>query len=60
MCDPNGNPTYDAMVFGNKPQPYMTEVYARNAANPANNYVAVELFNPYPTPMNLKNYRTPT
>jgi hypothetical protein len=51
-----------ATVFATMRQPFITEVYANtdkvlntgNGPNPAG-YVAVELFNPYPTDMPLKN-----
>jgi hypothetical protein len=40
-------------VYGSERQPFMTKVYASGAGGD----VAVELFNPYPTPLILNNYR---
>ncbi|HZZ43441.1 MAG TPA: helix-hairpin-helix domain-containing protein [Tepidisphaeraceae bacterium] len=55
-------------VFGQKPQPFITEVYANNdnvsdysnsgtgiASNP-NGYVAIELYNPYSAPMDINGW----
>jgi len=53
-----GAPTvFQAQIFGIKKQPYITEVYAQNSPTPSggtpadaakNDWVAVELYNPYP------------
>ena len=51
-------PVVVATVYGNEPQPFITEVYATNAAvSPALGYVAVKLFNPYNFPLSLANYK---
>src|SRR5205823_2583424 len=55
-----GRPKYLVTVFGAERQPFMTEVYARNDPDPANAYVAIELFNPYPVPIRLTNWRLAT
>jgi len=51
-------PQYLVTVYGTERQPYITEIYARsNPADATNAYVAVELHNPYPTPIKLTNWR---
>lgn len=51
-------PQYEVTVYGAKPQPYITEVFANTetTSNP-NGYIAIELHNPYPTPISLTNWR---
>ncbi|HYO10569.1 MAG TPA: hypothetical protein VER17_16495 [Tepidisphaeraceae bacterium] len=53
------------VVYGTEPQPFITEVYVNTdtirpapaAATPnPNGYVAIELYNPYPVPINLTNW----
>jgi hypothetical protein len=57
-------------VFGHERQPFVTEVYAENdnltngpapanAPNP-NGYVAIELYNPYPVAINIRNCKLAT
>jgi hypothetical protein len=51
------------VVYGHEPQPYITEVYANtdnvrdfgSGTNP-NGYIAIELYNPYPVPINMTNW----
>ncbi len=47
-----------ARVYSNTPQPVISEVYVNTvlSTNP-DGYVAVELYNPYSTPMILKNWQ---
>jgi hypothetical protein len=48
--------TFEVDVFGNEPQPFITEIYVNNKQDPSpeiptgnpRGYVAIELFNPYP------------
>lgn len=61
------NPVAIATVYGTERQPYITEVYVNNESdtplsvsagtgvNPKG-YVAIELFNPYPVPLNLNSW----
>jgi hypothetical protein len=48
---------YQATIYGAEKQPYITQVYARNDPTPANSWVGIEIYNPYPTPMTLTNYQ---
>lgn len=54
--DTGGN--YDVRIYGFRPQPFITEVYANTdtasegQSNPSG-YVAIELYNPYPFPIRL-------
>jgi len=60
------NLKWKATVFGTERQPYITEVYANNDTttpgptsglpNPKG-YVAVELHNPYPFPIDIRNWQ---
>lgn len=59
------NAKWEVMVYGGKPQPYITEVYAQTDTTSvpptapdknAKGYVAVELHNPYPFDINLYNW----
>ncbi|MCY2953405.1 MAG: hypothetical protein NTU53_15720 [Planctomycetota bacterium] len=53
---------YEVTVFGYKPQPFIVEVYANNdtsqydAYKNANGYVAIKLYNPYDSAIQLKNW----
>jgi hypothetical protein len=47
---------FDVEVFGTKPQPYISEMVAQIEPVPANDYMAIELCNPYPFPLNLTNW----
>jgi hypothetical protein len=49
-------PSAPTTVFGIKRQPFITEVYATNVGD-GGGYVAIELHNPYPEPISMKNYR---
>jgi hypothetical protein len=52
-------PQYGAVVYGNKPQPYITEVYADNDPTLVSGtlgYIAIELYNPYPYPITLNSW----
>lgn len=58
----------DVSVYGNEPQPFITEIYVNNYNLPApmgatgeiienaQGYVAVELHNPYPFPIQMNNW----
>lgn len=56
----SGDPQYTVTVYGADRQPFMTEVFARNDANPQDDYVAVELFNPYRHPLVLRGWALAT
>lgn len=60
VTDANGNPGYNITVYGNAPQPYITEVYADTSGGTGNNYVAVELYNPYPFAIPLTGWQLAT
>ena len=51
---------YQANVYSVKRQPYITEVYARNDMDPANDWMALELYNPYPQPIDLTGWHLAT
>lgn len=51
----------DVTVYGVKKQPFITEVMAAHDAGSTNaTYVAIELYNPYPTPITMNNWRLAT
>ncbi len=49
-------PTWEATVYGNEAQLFITEVLVHRTSDEANPYVAVELYNPYNQPVNIKGY----
>ena len=66
---PNGVPStqpsptlqLSAMVYGTARNPYMTRVYADNDSSlPTGGYIAIELYNPYNTPITLTNWQLAT
>lgn len=60
LTAPGASP-YRAQVYGVAKQPYITDVYARNdGKSPQQNWVAIELHNPYPTDMKLVNWHVAT
>ncbi|MGE5609322.1 MAG: hypothetical protein ACM359_08715 [Bacillota bacterium] len=62
------NRQFDVSVYGMRPQPFITEVYANNdtsdhsimpggeMTNP-HGYIAIELYNPYSTAISLNNWK---
>jgi hypothetical protein len=61
-----GEKPVSVTVFGNEPQPFITEVYAHtNTQDPGgpnrqrnpNGYIAIELHNPFDEPLSLRNWR---
>jgi hypothetical protein len=48
--------THYATVFGTEAQPYITEILVKTGPGPTP-YVAIELYNPYPFPINMTNWR---
>jgi parallel beta-helix repeat protein len=52
--------SYRVMLYGTGQQPYITEVYANNDQGTQNGFVAVAIYNPYNTPITLKNWRLGT
>lgn len=57
-------PRFQATVFSTARQPYITEVLAYNLkgsqADLPNGYVAIELYNPYPIPINIGGWQIAT
>ena len=54
----SGTAAFSAIVYGSAPQPYITEVYANTfGGNSMQDYVAVELYNPYPFAITLTNWQ---
>ena len=52
------SPAYSVTLYGTEMQPYITEVYAENKPGmTGGGYVAIELYNPYPKPIVLKNWK---
>jgi hypothetical protein len=43
------SPTYFATVYGTEKEPYITQVIARNDMTASNDWVGIEIYNPYPT-----------
>lgn len=56
LTNPDGSIAYYADVFGTECQPYITEVMVDFSVDKPP-YVAMELFNPYPFPLDLKAFR---
>ncbi len=62
-----GSQTYSVTVYGTHPQPYITEIFAQTdtqtdagaSPNPTG-YVAVELYNPYATPIDMTGWHLAT
>jgi hypothetical protein len=58
---PTSNTTYSVMVYGTARNPYITKAYADNDSSiQGGGYVAIELYNPYSTPISLKNWQLAT
>ncbi len=55
-------PRFQATVFSTARQPYITEVLAYNVRNGQipNGYVAIELHNPYPVPLDISGWQIAT
>jgi hypothetical protein len=45
-----------ATVYGVERQPYITQVFARNDVKATDDWIAVELYNPYPVPIKLDKW----
>lgn len=64
LSDPNNAnaamKTVKAIVYGTEMQPYITEVYASNTKSDSNGYVYIELYNPFPKPISLSNWKLVT
>jgi hypothetical protein len=56
LHDASGVPKFQANIYGTEKQPYITQVYARNDAAQANDWMAIELYNPYNTDISLKGW----
>jgi hypothetical protein len=55
---PSATPV-EVRVYSNAPQPFISEVYVNTSTagnNPAG-YVAIELYNPYPVPISMTNWK---
>jgi hypothetical protein len=48
---------YDVTVYGSERQPYITEVLVDTGAGAGQGYIAIELYNPYPYPIVVDNWR---
>ena len=48
------------MTYAAAQQPYITEVYANNDQSTSGGYMAVEIYNPYSTPISLTNWQWAT
>jgi hypothetical protein len=56
-------PRFQATVFSTARQPFITEVLAYNLKDPGTlpaGYVAIELYNPYPIPLNIGGWQIAT
>jgi hypothetical protein len=51
-----GGIPFQANVYSTERQPYLTQVYARNDPNASNAWMAIEFYNPFPTPIQLNNW----
>ena len=51
---------YNAVLYSNAPQPFITEVYANNVQPTAAGYIAIELHNPYDKDISLMNWQLAT
>jgi hypothetical protein len=61
LNDTTGTPAFNAIVYGSAPQPYITEVYANTMGGSlAQDYVAVELYNPYPFDITMTGWQLAT
>jgi DNA uptake protein ComE-like DNA-binding protein len=60
LADANGNPAYQAIVYGSAPQPYITEVYANTQGGPDQYFVAIELYNPYSVDITMTHWQLAT
>jgi hypothetical protein len=49
--------TYRVMLYGTGQQPYVTEAYANNDQSTGVGFVAVSMYNPYSTPINLTGWQ---
>ncbi len=52
----DNSPAISAELYGADANPYITEVYADNSDGPQG-YVAIELYNPFPVALPLKNWQ---
>jgi len=52
-----GTLTYRVTLYGTGQQPYITEVYANNDQSTGGGFVAVSMYNPYNTPINLTGWQ---
>jgi hypothetical protein len=52
--------SYQAAVYGTEKQPYLTQIFAINDENAANDWVAIELYNPFNQDISLKNWQIAT
>lgn len=50
-------PPYQVNVYGVDKQPYLTHIFARNDSDASNNFVAIELYNPYPNAINIGGWK---
>ena len=55
LADNVGAPAYDVEVFGTGIQPYIGQVYAVVDSVAANNFIAIQLLNPYPQAIYVNN-----
>ena len=46
-----------ATIYGTEMQPYITQVYARNDQQTKNDWVAIEIYNPFPVAIPLTNWQ---
>jgi hypothetical protein len=53
LADDGGNPQYDVEVYGTEIQPYISEVIVQTDGKVGDNYVAIEICNPYPKQIQL-------
>jgi hypothetical protein len=49
--------SFRVTLYGTGQQPYITEVYANNDQSTGGGFLAVSLYNPYSTPINLSNWQ---
>jgi hypothetical protein len=54
ISDATGATAYSVMVYGLEKQPYITEVYASNHGG---SFLAIELYNPYPTAISMAGWQ---
>jgi len=53
---PGTTPTMYATIYGIEKQPYITQAYGQNNTDPSKDWAAIELHNPYPTPLTLTHW----